>query len=123
MDTDSVTLPYYNASNPTQAYSGPNNSGVAQYTTRKGVCLLQVKTGTAATTGTQTTPAPDAGFTGLYAVTVANGQTTITSTTRQPTGDRPVLHQTAGRASRHSKGGSTTTPLTPAARPTRSPYR
>jgi hypothetical protein len=33
----------------------------------------------AATTGTQVAPAPDAGYTGLYAVTVANGQTTITS--------------------------------------------
>ena len=78
-DVDPVTLPYYNAANPSQAYSGPNNSGVAQYTTRQGKCLVQVKTGTAAPTGTQAAPTPDAGFTALYAVTVANGQTTVTS--------------------------------------------
>jgi hypothetical protein len=40
---------------------------------------LQVKAGIAATTGTQTTPAADAGWTGLFVVTVANDATTITS--------------------------------------------
>ncbi|QEL14798.1 hypothetical protein [Limnoglobus roseus] len=78
-DAGSTVLPYYNASNPAVAWSGPNNTGVSQNTVRKGVCLIGVKAGIAATTGTQTTPAPDAGYTGLYAVTVANGQTTITS--------------------------------------------
>jgi hypothetical protein len=29
-DSSSVVLPYYNASNPSQAYSGPNNNGSAQ---------------------------------------------------------------------------------------------
>ncbi|MGZ5029018.1 MAG: gp53-like domain-containing protein [Methylobacter sp.] len=79
VDANPVVLPYYNASNPAQAYSGPNNSGVAQNTTRKGVCTVAVKAGVAATTGTQTTPAPDAGYTGVYVVTVANAQTTVTS--------------------------------------------
>jgi hypothetical protein len=37
------------------------------------------KEGTPAPTGTQTTPAPDAGFVGAWVVTTANGQTTITS--------------------------------------------
>lgn len=80
-DTDSgaTVLPYYNASNPTQAYSGPANSGTAQNTVRKGVCTVAVKAGIAATTGTQTTPAPDAGYVGAWVVTVANGQTSITS--------------------------------------------
>jgi hypothetical protein len=79
VDGGSVVLPYYNASNPSSAYNGPNNTGVSQNTVRQGVCLVQVKTGVAATTGTQVTPTPDAGFTGLYAITVANGQSTITS--------------------------------------------
>jgi microcystin-dependent protein len=79
VDTGSTVLPYYNASNPAVAYSGPSNSGMSQNTIRQGLCKVQVKTGVAATTGTQVTPSPDAGFTGLYAVTVANGQTTITS--------------------------------------------
>lgn len=79
VDGGATVLPYYNASNPATAYNGPNNTGVSQNTVRQGVCLVQVKAGVAATTGTQTTPAPDAGFTGLHTVTVANGQTTITS--------------------------------------------
>jgi hypothetical protein len=78
-DSDPVVLPYYNASNPAQAYSGPNNSGAQNYTTRKGVCTVSVKAGVAAATGSQTTPAPDAGYIGAYVVTVANGQTQILS--------------------------------------------
>ena len=79
VDTGSTVLPYYNASNPAVAYSGPNNTGVSQATIRQGLCKVQVKAGTPATTGSQTTPSPDSGFTGLYAVTVANGASTITS--------------------------------------------
>lgn len=79
VDAGATVLPYYNASNPSVAWSGPNNSGVSQNTVRRGACLVGVKAGTSATTGTQTTPAPDPGYVGLYAVTVANGQTTITS--------------------------------------------
>lgn len=80
-DTDSgpAVLPYYNASNPSVPWSGPNNTGVSQNTVRKGQCLVGVKAGIAAATGSQVTPAPDAGYVGLYVVTVANGQTTITS--------------------------------------------
>ncbi len=78
-DSGSTVLPYYNASNPAQAYSGPNNSGTAQNTVRKGVCTVAVKAGVAAATGSQTTPTPDAGYVGAWVVTVANGQTTITA--------------------------------------------
>jgi len=80
LDGTPVVLPYYNASNPSVAWSGPNNTGVAQNTVRQGLALVQVKTGVAATTGTQVTPTPDAGFVGMFVVTVAYGQTTITST-------------------------------------------
>ena len=79
IDGGSTVLPYYNASNPAVAWSGPNNTGQSQNTVRKGVCTIQIKTGVAASTGSQATPAPDAGFTGLYAITVANGQSTVTS--------------------------------------------
>lgn len=78
-DTGSVVLPYYNASNPSQAYSGPNNSGTAQATNRQGKVLLQAKAGIAAATGSQTTPAVDTGYVALAVVTVANGQATITA--------------------------------------------
>jgi hypothetical protein len=79
VDSDPLVLPYYNAANPAQAWSGPSNSGDANYTSRDATVQLQVKAGTPATTGTQTTPAPDSGFVGLWVVTVAFGQTTITS--------------------------------------------
>lgn len=78
-DTGAVVLPYYNSSNPAAAYSGPNNSGSSQATKRTVTVGLQAKAGAAAATGTQATPAPDSGYIGLYVVTVANGQTTITA--------------------------------------------
>lgn len=79
VDGGSTVLPYYNASNPAQAYSGPNNSGTANYTVRQGKCIVAVKAGTSAATGSQVTPAADAGYIGAWVVTVANGATTITS--------------------------------------------
>jgi len=78
-DTTNVVLPYFNSANPGQPLSGQNNSGAAQPTQRQGQCILAVKAGAAAATGTQTTPAADSGYTALWVVTVANGQTTITS--------------------------------------------
>lgn len=78
-DTTNVVLPYFNSANPSQPLSGQNNSGAAQPTERQGVCVVAVKAGAAATTGSQTTPAPDSGYIGLAVVTVANGQTTITA--------------------------------------------
>lgn len=77
-DTNSTVLPYYNSSNINAPYSGPNNTGAAQNTTRQNTATVTVKTGVAAPTGTQTTPNPDSGFTGAWVVTVANGQTSIT---------------------------------------------
>jgi microcystin-dependent protein len=80
-DTDSgaTVLPYYNSANPAVPYAGPANSGASQFTQRNGVCVVGLKAGIAAPTGTQTIPSPDAGYTGIYAITVANGQTSVTS--------------------------------------------
>lgn len=78
-DTDPVVLPYVNAANPSQAFSGPNNAGTAQNTQRVQRVQLQVKPGAAAAAGTQTTPAVDAGWVGLYVVTVNYGQANITA--------------------------------------------
>ena len=78
VDGDAVVLPYYNASNPAQPYSGPNNSGSSQPTVRQGVASVQVKAGIPAATGSQTTPSADAGYVPAYVVTVAYGQTTVT---------------------------------------------
>lgn len=79
VDAGSVVLPYYNAANPSVPFSGPANAGTSNFTVRQGKIVVQLKAGTAATTGTQTTPSPDAGYTGLYAITVANGATSVIS--------------------------------------------
>lgn len=83
VDAVPVTLLYLNTSNPPASYvspwSGPNNTGVAQNTNRDGVCTITLKAGTPAATGTQVTPTPDAGYVGLWVVTVAQGAVTVVS--------------------------------------------
>lgn len=74
-----VVLPYYNATTPSQPFSGPENSGGAQYTKRSCKVVVSAKAGVSATSGTQVTPSPDAGYVPLYVVTIAQGQTSITS--------------------------------------------
>jgi hypothetical protein len=78
-DMNPVVLPYVNAANPAQPYSGPGNSGVAQNTRRIERVQLQLKAGAAANTGTETAPAIDTGWSGLYLITVNYGQSTITT--------------------------------------------
>jgi hypothetical protein len=78
-DQDSIVLPYYNASNPSQPYSGPTNSGSAQATMRVQSVQLQLKSGVPSATGTQLTPATDVGWIGLYVITTVYGQTSITA--------------------------------------------
>lgn len=78
-DINNTVLPYYNSANPSQAFNGPGGNGTAQPTTRAGQVSLQLVAGTAATTGTQTTPAVTTGYVGIAVITVANGQSTITA--------------------------------------------
>ena len=78
-DTNNTVLPYYNSANPSQAFNGPGGNGTSQPTTRAGQVSLQLVAGTAATTGTQTTPAVTTGYVGIAVITVANGQSTITA--------------------------------------------
>ncbi len=78
-DTDASVLPYVNAANLSQAFSGPNNAGTAQNTMRVQRVQLQVKPGAAAASGTQTTPPVDMGWVALYIITINYGQSAITS--------------------------------------------
>lgn len=78
-DGTPAVLPYFDSALPSVPYSGPNNTGAAQNTKRAQTVTLQIKAGVAATTGSQTTPAADVGNTGLWVVTLANGNTTIGS--------------------------------------------
>lgn len=79
VDAENTVLPYVNTADPSLPFTGPNNSGAAQPTTRQATVQLSAKAGVAATTGTQVTPAPDDGYTGLYRVTVPHGATTLDS--------------------------------------------
>lgn len=92
-DTDStpVLLPYYNSANPALPYSGMGNNGLPQNTARKGSAVVAVKAGASAVTGAQVTPPPDAGYVGLYVVTVAFGQTTITGGSISQYSGAPIL--------------------------------
>ena len=76
-DSVPVVIPYYNATNPAVPFSGPNNTGAAQNTRRRQTVNISTIVGTAATTGTQTTPTPTA--TPLAVITIAYGATSITS--------------------------------------------
>jgi hypothetical protein len=78
-DGNPIVLPYYNASNPAQSFSGPANAGSADNTVRTQRVQLQLKPGVPGNTGSQTTPAADSGWTGLYQVTVSYSQTQVTA--------------------------------------------
>lgn len=79
IDTTPVVLPYYNAANPGQPYSGPNNDGAAQNTQRLQQVQLQLKVGAPNAAGTQQMPSVDAGWAGLFEIVVLTGQTTVTA--------------------------------------------
>lgn len=80
-DTDggATVEPYYNSTPPYTPFAGPAGAGTSNYTVRQGLCTITLKAGTAAPTGSQTTPSTDAGYVPLYTITLANGQTSITT--------------------------------------------
>jgi hypothetical protein len=61
VDGSPIVLPYYNASNPAQSFSGPENAGTAQNTARAQSVQLQLKPGVPGNAGSQTTPVVDSG--------------------------------------------------------------
>ncbi len=78
-DTGTTVLPYYNAANPAQPFSGPGNDGAAQMTQRRQTVQLAVKPGPAVAAGGQSLPAVDTGWVGLYVISVAYGQQAVTA--------------------------------------------
>ncbi len=78
-DSGSTVLSYYDAANPSVAYSGPANSGAPQNTQRTQRAALTLTAGTPATTGTQVAPATPGSNVALWQITVAYGAATITS--------------------------------------------
>lgn len=86
-----VVLQFFDVDNPSQPWSGPNNSGSTSNTFRDGVIAYQIKPGVAANTGSQVTPTPDAGWIGLWVVTVPFGATTLTAGNISQYPGAPVL--------------------------------
>jgi hypothetical protein len=78
-DVSAIVPPYLNSANPLVPWAGANNLGGSQYTVRQGQLVVNMIPGTAAPTGSQTVPATTAGYTAIYTVLVAHGQTTVTS--------------------------------------------
>lgn len=70
-DTNAVALPFYNA--------GGTPTVSTENATRTQRVVFQVTGGTAAVTGSQTTPAAPAGSVPIYVVTITNGQTAVAS--------------------------------------------
>lgn len=93
-DTATAVLPYYNAANPSSALSGPGGLGTSQPTQRDGIISLIAKAGASATTGTQITPTVDAGYTGLWVVTIAYGQTSVVVGNIATAASAPFLTET-----------------------------
>jgi len=81
---------FYNSADPSQPYY------VYEDSQREDKCLVTVKAGTAATTGTQVTPAPDVGNVGAWVVTVTEGQTTITANDITEYPEAPFIKATKG---------------------------
>lgn len=102
-DTGPTVLQYYNASNPSVPFVGPAGAGSSNATVRSGQCVVQVKAGAAAATGSQTTPSPDSGFIAAYVVTVAQGASSITSGNIAVASGAPFL---AGLLNSHHSGGA-----------------
>lgn len=78
-DPNAGVLPYYNSTNPSQPFQGPDNTGASQNTLRTGAAVLQVVYGGAATTGSEVPPSPSAGYVPLYLIDLTYGQTQITT--------------------------------------------
>ena len=72
-DPNGGNVPFYNVANPTQPTINSVN------TVRKAVCVLQVISGSAATTGSEAPPTPTGGWIPLYLIDLAGGQTQITT--------------------------------------------
>lgn len=90
-DTGQIVRPYYNPTNPAQSYEGPGNAGTADNTERAGIVVVQVKPGIAAPAGSEIIPSPDAGYVGLWVVTLAAGAETISAGNIAPYALAPTI--------------------------------
>lgn len=90
-DDQALALQYWNAANPTVPFSGPGNSGSAQYTRRRTQLVLGVKSSAPVPVGTFAPPSPDPGSVGLYGVTTWVGKAGVTADDIRPLPTAPLL--------------------------------
>ncbi|WP_332855316.1 hypothetical protein [Duganella sp. S19_KUP01_CR8] len=117
VDTGALVLPFYNASNPAIPYSGPGGLGTSSMTIRCGKCAVQVKAGAMANTGSQVTPAADAGWIGAYSVQVDYGMATVPAPNIAPVAGAPFLTLALPQAAPLNSPGFTGTPTVPTPAP------
>jgi hypothetical protein len=98
-DDAPVTTQFFNPANPNASIQNP----AVPY--RRCVAQVALKAGTPATTGTQVCPAADAGWIPLWAVTIAFGQTSITSGNIAAAPSAPAISVSGGGG---GGGGGTT---------------
>jgi hypothetical protein len=79
-DPNGGVVPFYNSTNPTI----PNSASIA--TVRQHSATVQIIQGAAATTGSEVPPQPTFGWTPLYLVDLAGGQSQVTSNQLIPAG-------------------------------------
>lgn len=89
VDTNPVALQFYQGSNPTNPLAG-----YPQNTLRSGVCALQIKAGVPGVS--PAAPAPDAGWTPVWAIRVAAGQTSLTAANITPASAAPFVQAKLG---------------------------
>jgi len=90
-DTGGIVLPFYNAADPTKAFSGQGNAGEALPSVRQGICSLSLKAGASAVSGKQTTPEADPGCISAWIITVAAGAKGITADNIRRSPEAPFL--------------------------------
>lgn len=98
VDVEGTVLPYYNASNPSQAFAGPGNSGAAQPTMRKCIAVVSAIAGAPAPAGSQTPPPPMAGAVGIAVVTVNFGDAVVLSGAIRDAAGTPRIKRMTGFA-------------------------
>ena len=77
VDGGLVALPYWNAANPAVAFSGPGNSGLAQYSQRSLQVVIGAKSSGPVAVGSSVVLDADPGWIGLHVVTARYGQPAI----------------------------------------------
>lgn len=104
-DGNNAILLYYNSTPPYTPWLGSANNGIAQAQDREQKVLISVKAGVAGVT--PAVPAPDAGYTTAFQVTIPYGETVLDATNIAPPTVNPFI---AGLNSQHHLGTAGSAP-------------